>query len=350
MTPRSKSNWRLFLMGFVLPGFLVWLVYYAFVSCFFLQIFRFTGSRAEFTREFFDSHLSATYPPIDLVVLGDSTAKSALNPLSMNYLFGINLALNGGTALSSYHLLERYLRDHPKPKCVLYVSQYNWNRNYAYFFDRIVNQRSLGFRELFAIWRFGYQHGIYPRTELTTLSFFLSSLRYYFYVGELPLNLIQKAIGRNLIARQAKWEANSRQMIINRGFQNNELRRVQPEHKFMNPELHAAYLAPFSANITEDFYIGALIERTEKLGIKLLWAMLPLADSDHYVAAEVHQRERDIHVLRMMQNRPHVIQVPMPTKFPRKYYFDFTHMVPEGAVALQPYFDPSLREHCASGG
>lgn len=350
MTQSTKSNWRLFLMGFALPGFLVWLIYYSFVSYFFLQIFRFTGSRAEFVRQFFDTNLSATYPPIDLVVLGDSTAKSALNPVSMNYLFGINLALNGGTALSSYHIFERYLRYHPKPKCILYVSQYNWSRNYADFFDRIVTQRSLGFRELFAIWRYGYQHGIYPRTELTTLSFFLSGIRYHFYIGELPLNLIQKAVRRNLVKGLAIWDLKRREMILNRGFQDNELRRVQPESKFLKADLHDAYMAPFYSNETEDFYIRALVEGTEKLGIKLLWAMLPVADSDHHVAAEVYQRERDLHVLRIMQNRPHVIQVPMPTKFPRKYYFDFTHMVPEGAVALQPYFDPSLREHCVSGG
>jgi hypothetical protein len=349
MTPEGKFNWRLFAMGFILPAVLIWLVYFVFVSTYFLQIFRFTGARAEFSREFFSTDIAKTYPPIDLVVLGDSTTKSAINPLEIPYLFAVNLALNGGTALTSYQVLDRFLRAHPQPKCVLYVSQYNWHRNYAYFFDRIVSYRSMDLTNMLDIWKRGMREGIYPRTEYSTLGFFLASLRYTLYIGELPLNLIQRAAYKDIFTRRRKWTSMRRQMIENRGFQDNELRRVLPDSKFFNPELHEVFTGPFVPYATEDYYIKQLIERTGKLGIKMLWAMLPLAEGDEYLPARLHQRARDLHVLELMQGHPHVIQVPLPLTFPRKYYYDFTHMVPEGAAELQPYLDPSLRAHCTGG-
>jgi len=347
MTPEDKFNWRLLVMAFVLPGLIVWAIYYSGVSYFAPQIFKFGGSRAEFPRQFFEADLAKNYPPIDVVILGDSTARSAINPVEIDYLFAVNLALNGGTALTSYHILERYLRTHPKPKCVVYVSQYNWDRNYGYFFERIVFYRLLDPVSLFDVWKMGIQNGVFPRTDYSTVGFFTASLRQYLYLGELPANLIQEAIQYYTPERAAHYNSLGRKNVYYRGFQNNELRSPQPESVFFTDERHGAYLGPFVPYATEDFYLRALIERTGKLGIKLLWGSVPMADSEHYTAAKIHQASRDLHVLKIMQNNPHVIQVPMPKSMPRQLYFDFTHMEPEGARALRPYLDSSLRENCA---
>jgi hypothetical protein len=304
--------------------------------------------RSAYLNKFFQEDLPKQYPPIGLVVLGDSTSKSAVNPTNFKYLFGVNLALNGGTALTAYHVLERYLASYPHPKCVLYVSQYNWKRNYGDFFHKTIFYSNLDWHNFKRVWEIGVENGIYPATDYTHAGYLLAAARTRLMLDELPLNLIQELVMEHRPRKLHRALEMKRRMINNRGFQDNTIKRPLTEPRFFN-EMHAAFLEPFEAYASEDFYLRALARLSRENKIHFFYAMLPVAESGYVRMSEPHLQLRNAHFRELFATEAGAINIPLPSTLPSDYYYDFTHMVRDGANALAPRFDPYLEKYCATG-
>jgi len=341
-----KNKLKLLLKGYIAPAAVLWLVYYSVLSAFFVELFGFSAARAQYVKEIFSEPEAHKISPADLVVIGDSTAKSAVNPLAVNYAFTLNLGVNAGTALTSYAVLKRYLQQFPKPKCVLYIAQYNWERNYGDFFPKVLFYDTYDWRDLPSMWLTGKREGIFPADQYTTAGFFINALRTELRINELPVNLMQERIFRWWEGRGNKWRKARREMVKLRGFQNNDVRRLLPEDEFFKVETHSALLASFRAYPAEDFYLRALIDLAEREQVRLIYAFLPLAESENTEAATPHRMVRDAHMRAIFGRKG--IELFLPSTYPRQHFYDFTHLSPEGAVHFQPFLDPTLSQWCSA--
>ncbi len=338
------SEASLLVRGFLLPVLIIWAVYFGFLTKHFQDIFLFSAS-SEYLNRFFKEDFARLYPPIDLVVLGDSTSRSAVNPTDFKDLFAVNLGVNGGTALSAYYVMERYVRANPKPRCLLYLSQYNWKRNYGDFFHKAIFYGNLNWDNFQRAWEVGAENGVFPATEYTYPEYVIKALRTDLLVDELPLNLIQEFVTGRYPRKARKAKMMKRSAIKNRGFQDNAIKRVLPEERFFN-EMHAAFLRPFQAYPSEDFYLRRLAEFAKANGIQFFYAMLPVAQSDYVEDAAEHLKQRNAHLETVLNSIDGVHQIPLPVTLSRSYFFDFTHMVREGADQVRPLLDPYLKKAC----
>jgi hypothetical protein len=328
----------------VLPALIVWGLYFGFLKRYYKDIFATSASSDYFTK-FFEGKASRRYPRVNLVVLGDSTSRASINPTDFRDLFAVNLGVNGGTALSAYYILERYVREHRAPDCVLYVSQYNWKRNYTYFFGKVVFDGSLDWPAIHHAWKAGADNGVFPATEYSHLGFLLKAARTDLMIEELPLNLMQEFILGKFPLRRKKAKMMRQSSIRNRGFQNNNIKKVLPEDRFFN-EGHADFLQPFEAYPTEDFYLRRLAELANESQIKFFYVTLPVADSQYVEQTAEHFKRRNAHMKQVLSSVPGAEQIPLPATLSREHFLDFTHMVREGADIVRSMAEPYLIKAC----
>lgn len=345
MKEKGKTRLKFLFFGFLVPIVLIFVAYYALVTAYFDEIFRYS-IRSMYFRMFFERELPKNMPKIDLIILGDSTARASVNPLEFNSIFAVNLGVNGGTALTAYHVLDRYNQNYGAPKCVLYISQYNWKRNYSSFFSKVVFYRYLNWENIENIWKIGAENGVFPATDYTMLGFYTRVVRNWLYIDELPLNLIQQAYFQPKGPEQRmRFRTAVRYVLYERGFQSYRTQRVLPESQFFN-ENHVDFLNEFEAYETEDFYLHQLGELAEKTGTYLFYAFLPVADGSRASEVLPHIEARNDHMKDVLSDAKTAVPIPLPLTLPRKYFHDFSHMNVDGAKYLTDLLAPHIESRC----
>lgn len=345
MNVRGGTRLKFLLFGFLLPIVLIFLAYYGLVTVYFDDIFKYS-IRSMYFRTFFERDLPRNMPTIDLLILGDSTARASVNPLEFESVFAVNLGVNGGTALSAYHVLDRYNRTYGPPKCVMYISQYNWKRNYNSFFTKVVFYQYLNWENIKNIWEIGVKNGVFPATDYSKFGFFTRIVRTWLYIDELPLNLIQEAYFQPKGPDQRLRIRTARLYVMReRGYQSYRNHPVLPESHFFNDN-HVEFLNKFEPYETEDFYLQQLGELAEKTGTYLFYAFLPVAEDSRAEEVRPHIESRNEHIKNVLSGSAMAVQIPLPLTLPRQYFYDFSHMNADGAKYLRTLLEPHLEARC----
>ncbi|MGE0527665.1 MAG: hypothetical protein AB7G93_03240 [Bdellovibrionales bacterium] len=333
-------------MGVLLPFVLLWLPYFAVLKRYHLVLSEGHDFQGEYYTHFMAEGGNVSSPRIQFVVFGDSTARSVLAPKKMKDLFGVNLALNNGTAQTAYVGLQAFLARRPAPNCVLFATQYNYRRNYQEFFRGLVRYQVFGPLELQRMWFFSRAHDVFPANQMSWLSFTIASARAWLRLDEIPLanldNLFNER-GAKLLEREDRFEA---RLESRRGFQHFSRDSILPESSFFREELHAAFLSPFRPSPSEDFYIYELARLARANGIRFFLALLPVADSDQLKLVAPHIKARRQHLTQLAQNNADIQFIPVPETWPWAEFRDFTHLNTRGARRMTKALHQAMAGPC----
>jgi hypothetical protein len=342
---RIGRRFKIVLFGIVLPMAAFFVVYREFVVFNYYTMFDLNGLRSFYYIHLINGATGPQFYPADIVVVGDSTAKSGIDPRALT-LRTVNISANAGSALSSYQTLLRYLEVKPPPRCVLMVHQYNWRHTRELFFQHLVLFDMLGWRDLNDIWRRGAEHGVFPATEYTRVGFFFQSFRHMYKLARVPLPQLQRALWSG--ASRERMEQKVALLDTAQGFQNNSRRHLPTEANFVNQSMHEGYLRPFEPDPTEDFYLRELAKLSAERKIRLVYTSLPVSESEILPKTENFFTGRDAHVHALLSDFPEVSFIELPRSMSRINFFDFTHLNWEGANAIGRKLNATLRELCAA--
>lgn len=335
------AKFRLFFKGIFVPLFLYFLLC-TFLSDSVLHSDYWQTDRSHrFYREFMAGELDGEIKDVDLVVLGDSTARAAFDPREFPHS-AVNLGLYWGTALTSYHTLVSYLERRPAPRCLLMLYQYNWTRNYESFFNRVVNYQVFRWRDLLRIWDQSAGHGVFPASQHSYPAYLLRSL-----LGLARLNnaglFTFRATGGELVPARKKIFKDFRKR---RGYAFDPPARTEKRLRFFRPRIHGSYHQPFSPSETEDFYLREIARLAEEKGIHLVYGATPLADTEYFSPAEGFVAPRNQHIQRLFEGFPAARILELPARERKGRFADFVHFNRKGSRRFTAEFERRFDELC----
>lgn len=344
MEPSPRTKVRVLIFGLLIPFAVVVAIYYGLISAFWYAMFHQIALRTEFSRDFLQQTPIDGDRPISIAIFGDSTAKSALRPESMISLNAVNLAMNGGSVMTAYHQMLTYLEQRPAPNCVLIATQLNWHHNFQIFFSKVLFEHSLTTEDIQRIWAIGEAKKIFPADEMNAATYYFKSVRSWFALNALPLKELQEAmfVGPQL----DKWAQTRERMMVWRGFQPNNPKTIVPEEKFFTAETHSSYLGSFDASSTEDAYIQMFGELAKEKKFRLIFAILPVAQSDYVSRSAAFLRRRDAHLRGALSKIPGTLIIKQRKTMPRALFYDFTHLNTAGAKKYTTEILPTLESNC----
>ncbi len=279
----------------------------------------------------------------DVVILGDSTGKSALNPEELHSTTSINLATNVGNALSSFYIMNGYLRHHPAPQCFVLSFQYNWKHSYQHFFEWMPYYDVLSLSDLVSVWSRSVGKDFFPADRMGFFPYLAKSLMSYLRLNDLHLAELQSALGRQV--EFSADEVRSR-FIAEKGFQDNSVRRHLAGEDFFNLDFHIPYFKNFEASPAEDYYLQQMAELTRAHHANLLIVATPAAESEEATRSSAFFSGRHEHLQKIFAGKADVEVFNEEPVRPRSEYFDFTHMNREGALAFSRRLDLELAKRC----
>lgn len=340
-----KSKLKLFFWGFLFPFLLAWGLYSSFVLKHSEGIFD-LGLRSFYHHTFLVEDLASGYPAIDLIVLGDSPSQSVISPLAIEFLFTVNLSVPSETALSAYTSLERYLSQHPAPKCILYLADYNSQKDYLNQIKKLIIYKKLDWRGFQKVWETGIAHQIFPATEYSYFGFVLDWLQSSTFLDDLRLSKIQSEAtrGESSALRELRWK---RSLLVNRGYLDvGDGKRIAPESYFFDEKKYGHFNQNFEPYSTEDFYLELLAKLAHDRGSRFIYSYLPVAESPYATEENSYFHQRDEHMDRLLSGLPGIHKISLPNRLPRSLFSDFVHLTKEGSTRVQSLLEPQLKKFC----
>lgn len=171
----------------------VWLIY---IMCF---PFLYMDSEYPYWKQQRD-YIYSRHEAVDLVVIGDSIAKSSYIPKEMEGINTINLGLGGATPIEMYYTLKVYLQNNDKPKYVVCTYNPNSLKVNNQFINRTLYFRYLTYSQIQEISRVGksLNESEFYGSEFnkTVLSYYLGTPQKY-----LPSVFNATFVGRRSINR-----------------------------------------------------------------------------------------------------------------------------------------------------
>lgn len=322
-------------VGVILPTMVLWAVYF-FIIRTFVEPYDVAFISTRYYHWFFSGKFH--YSDLDFVVIGDSSARAAINPTVMSSISGTNLSLNHGIALTAYETLRRMDSLDKKPRCALYVSQYNWELNYPAFFSWMIRSRFFSFDEALELYRETRRAGVFPGAVLSWPHFILRLIRSLGEVESFPLDSIDRTIvfGRH---KNRPTNAFSRRGWLAHGSDNSA-----DDNRFFLEQLKEVLSQPFAPNPSEDFYIRKFVDLAHTKNIRPILLILPVAESDSTPKYLAHLTARNNHVRSLFAGKGS--EIPMPLTMKREWFFDFNHFNEVGAEHLSRQIEDAIRKEC----
>ena len=341
--PRLRTKLKILTLGLLVPVLTVFATYEFLVTHLDFAMFGLAKLRSTYLRDLNDQRVGRDYPPVDLVVLGDSTAKVGFNPTEIHSIFAVNLAVHGGTNVVSYATLTEYLKTHPAPRCVFLLSQENWHRNYGMFFSKVIFQNYLSWDEIRSIWQTGAANHIFPASEMSWFEYHTRSLLALLELNPPPLAQLQEAL--KLGSMNAERRSDVARFTAQRGWHAREDSETM-QRKFFDPHMHEMYVNRFTASASEDFYLHRIVELGRARGFRVLFGSSPMAESFYVRSSERFQHDRDSHLQKILQDEPALVYLPLPRVFPQQLHSDLNHLNAEGARVFARELEPQLKSYC----
>jgi hypothetical protein len=339
MEPKVSEKIRILFLGLIGPAVLFYLLYAVLIRTEKFQTF--DRLRNQYWSEFISGRADKG-ARVDLVVLGDSTAKTAFNPSLVDSPFGVNLGLNHGTGLTIYHMMETYLETRPAPKCILVLYQSNWRTNYSKFFSGVLFYHPFSWERVRRIWEIASEHGVFPADQIGAFEFWSKAVTAALQIDPFPLEDMQAAIwGRSELDLDLVHRAQMR----TRGYFAS--RRMSPVHRaFFDDTLYPGFKEEFSPNESDDFYFARLLQLAEEKGFKVLHGPTPVPESEFEGATATFRKGRDAHLDEVFSRSTRSVRLNLPKSLPRDSFYDFFHFNVRGTEAVTEALRPSLSEHC----
>jgi hypothetical protein len=333
---KIDARTQLFLVGFVVPGLVVLTCWILLLNTVLSSLFKRQNSD-QFRKAFLNETLKEPIPDPQVVFLGDSSAKSGMSPRSLVGLSSVNLSINKGNAITAYLTMEEYLLRRSPPRCVVLISQFNWEHSYKDFFNIGVKERLFSIPELFKIAKIGYRENFFPADTHSSFSFWLNTFLYLMQLAEPPFADIQQAIWGG----ERTW--NPQRPLGFWALPNT----IIPEEEFFSTDFHPQLLQPFMPNKSENFYLLKLAQLAERHRFTLYVSSLPIAESDYTEPSIPFRQLRRHYVHLLFARKPNVEVFDLPPVAPRKLFYDFSHANDQGARLFTSWVQHRIKDHCS---
>lgn len=341
---KIHARTRLFLKGFILPGLVVLTCWILLLNTSLSSLFK-RQTSDQFRKSFLNGTLKDPIPDPQVVFLGDSSAKTGMSPKSLVGLSSVNLSVNKGNAITAYFTMEEYLLHRSPPRCVVFISQFNWEHSYKDFFNIGVRERLFSLPEIFRIAKIAYRENFFPADTYSSIRFWLNTFLYLLQMAEPPFADIQNAIW----GRQPAWNPRKRPV--------NNLDRplgfwalpntIVPEEEFFSADFHPQLLQPFMTNKSENFYLLKLAQLAEKHRFTLYVSSLPIAESGYVEPSIPFRSLRRHYVHSLFARKSHVEVFDLPPVAPRKLFYDLSHANAQGARLFTSWVQSRIKDHCS---
>lgn len=330
-----------------MPGLCVYLFYAALVHANRVKIFGKNHVAQFFRQDLMDGTLRFPLRKPEVIVLGDSGAKVGLSPRDFDGPFMVNLAALYGNAITAFEAMDSYLQKYDPPKCMAFVSQYEWRRSYAVFFSTLVRDRALTGKELAHVWNETRAHNLYPATEFSFARFWWNYAKQGLYVDSSILSRLHLAFPWPFPSQE--WENAMVHLEKNRG----QVGRSNPgqpnDDLFFREDVNMAFVSPFVPHPTEDHYLLKLAELAAAKNINLFVGALPVAESEMADKNAIFRSGRRAHFEKLFAGKTGVYLLNFPGTLPREYFSDFTHPNAKGSDFLTAGLAAQLNGLCQTG-
>lgn len=346
MEPDRRAKLSIVVFGVIVPALILVAAYNYTLDRFGYLIFDKPVLRSDFARKVIGKKIGADYPPVDAIIMGDSTAKSNVDPREIKSVFSLNFGIHGGSNVISFSLLKNYLESHSAPGCVVLLGQQNWSPNYGHFFTKAVYMHVLSVSDFWKIWQDGNRNGIFPATDLSLPQYFYQGALHFLRMNDIPLVDMQSAIwsrSDRRMRKRMKWVVG---MDESRGF-NDKGMNVLPERSFVSDRIYAPYEKKFEPSRSEEFYLKEILRLSRERNFRVLMATTPAAQTPYLEKYRDFFRSRDDYAESLFKRFPELVRLEdLPKHYPRRLHYDLTHLGTEGAGIYSRELDVSLRKLC----
>ncbi len=138
------------------------------------------------------SFLPSELSPLQILVLGDSTAAFNLNAASLGG--AASLGMVNGTVIETYYIFRRFLVRHPAPRCVLVSISFQEQNREQLFWNQFVKNDFFSAEELREIYRTSQRFNEFPSSSFTYLGFQARAALHYVGLLGISFSGVQEAI------------------------------------------------------------------------------------------------------------------------------------------------------------
>jgi hypothetical protein len=337
---------KLLFFGILLPAIVVYGAYLLILEKYDFELFNSgSGLFFDFSKRVISGDLDDVIGKPQLIIVGDSTARTAYNPARSRAAPAINMAQNWATAMTTYFEVKRYLDGHPVPACVLFLHNYSWRHGYSHYFSTMVPLSGMSLADVKDVWQFGAENDIWPATEMNIFRYYFTAFRNRARLGELRLAEVQQAMEPKLFPTVDQEKAKNK-LKENLGFQGNRVNTILPDDRFFSESLFSIYQQTFEPSAAEDFYLVKLAELAEERGFRLLYGAPPVAASEFGESTKQFLIARRQHARSILGRSPAVRILANPLMAPRGDFTDFTHLNQLGARNFTQLIQRKIQYEC----
>lgn len=341
MTNRPRrSSVHLFLIGFALPFSIIYTIYLIILKNHEFEIFHRSSTSYLYRQNFLDRSLSTPVENPQLVVVGDSSAKSSFIPQRVLEVSSVNLGLNKGNAITAYWTIDNLLQHYPAPNCVLMIYHYNWEHSYRDFFEVNVRFKAMSYSELKGVWNESAHENLFPASSYSFPNFWLHVLIYQLRLDHPEFSELQELFwNKKNVVPEAQ-----RSVRIERsfGYQSSATK----DRAFYTADYHEQFLRDFSPSLTEDHYLKKLVDLANKHQIKFFLTSLPFAQSDLLPKVRPFTEQRNAYLESLSKKWPGLTWIQLPSEESRQYMVDLSHTNHIGAQKYTDLIWSKIKSQC----
>lgn len=276
---------------------------------------------------------------INILAVGDSTIAFGVKPRLIAGSYSI--ALPSSTNINVWLDLERYLKAHSPPKCILYSTSYIKNHYQAGFLGKHISAQVYNWDELKKIYYESEASGAEPSRAMSywwfvTKVFFL---KYIDYTVNTQIKIKRMLLPFLPEVKKFDYAVNS--AIREKGY----LHAKRFSQDLMSERQH--YLVePFEVNSSDDFYFKKILDKTKELGIKLIYLEMPIINNESDSRIEAFHKTHMNHIQTILHSYPNSTFEALDYHPTEDQYFDMNHLNSEGAVIFTKNLAHKLPVEC----
>lgn len=276
---------------------------------------------------------------LNSLVLGDSTMAFGVRAKMLNNSY--SLALPSSTNINVWIELNRFLKNNPPPKCIIYSTSYIKDFYYKGFLSKHISAQFYDWKELQDIYYDSQKDKILPSVESNYLSYFLKvfSKKYLDFTSYTQIRLKRVILPSS--EDVSSFNENVKETILEKG----HLKSLKLGDNPMS-ERQDYLLKAFEVLPSDDRYFEYILEKTQREKIKFIFVEMPILNKTKNSKVENFNQKHALHIQQILSKYAN-------TKFIKPDYikneldfFDANHLNSKGSMIFTDLLSKKILTEC----